>query len=260
MATLHAGQPPRTAEQAERRFFLIMALAMAATIVAGFSLNLAMGRSTFSVPWLVHLHAVTFMSFVALYLAQNSLVFSGNIRLHRRLGWLSLGWVPMMVVTGLLVQRWSLQERGGPFFFDQNEFLVCNSLALLTFAGLAAWSVAIRGNTGWHRRLMFCAFAVVTGPGLGRLLPQPLLMPHAWWWDQLGAVLFPAIGMLADRRRYGIVHPAWFWGVGLFAGLQIAGEIIAYSEAGVEFTRWFLDGTPGAERPMAAFLPPGFSM
>ena len=260
MATLHAGEQPLSLEQSERRFFLIMALVMAGTIVAGFVVNLGMGRSSFAVPWVVHLHAVVFMGFVALYLTQNALVFSSNVRHHRRLGWLSLGWIPAMVATGLLVQRWSLQERGGPFFFDQNEFLICNSLALLTFAGLATWSVVVRSNTGWHRRLMFCAFAVITGPGLGRLLPQPLLMPYAWWWDQLGAVLFPAIGMLADRRRYGRVHPAWLWGVGLFVGLQLAGEMIAYSPAGLEFTRWFLAGTPGAERPMAAFLPPGFSM
>jgi len=26
---------------------------------------------------------------------------------------------------------------------------------------------------------------------------------------------------------------------------------------GVQFTEWFLAGTPGAERSMAAFLPPG---
>ena len=260
MATLHAGSPPRTAEQAERRFFMVMAFAMALVIVAGFSLNLAMGRSTFAVPWIVHVHAIIFMGFVALYLLQNGLVFSGNLALHRRLGWLSVGWIPAMLVTGFLVQRWSLQARGGPFFFDQNQFLICNTIALLTFAGLASWAVIIRTNTGWHRRLMFVAFAILTGPGLGRLLPQPLLIPNAWWWDQIGVLLFPAIGMLADKKRYGRAHPAWLWGVGLFAGFQIAANSFAYTEAGVGLTRWVLDGTPGAERPMAAFLPPGFAM
>jgi hypothetical protein len=160
------------------------------------------------------------------------------------------------VLTGLLVHRASLQTTGGPPFLPKNEFLVCNALALLTFAGLAAWAIAIRKDTGWHRRLMFCAFAVLTGPGLGRLLPQPFLVPYAWWADNSLVILFPIIGMLADKRRYGRVHPAWFWGVGLFVGLQAAGELFAYSPAGYQFTEWFVQGTPGAQRPMEAFSPP----
>src|SRR5690606_10065512 len=113
-----------------------------------------------------------------------------------------------------------------------------------------------RRSYGWHRRRMFCAFAVLTGPGVGRLLPMPLLIPYAWY---IGTVLlpllFPAIGMLADKRRYGRVHPAWLWGVGLVLALQVIADLIGYSPWGIAFTEWFLAGTPGAERPMEAFVP-----
>ena len=30
----------------------------------------------------------------------------------------------------------------------------------------------MRRRTDWHRRLMFCGMAILTGPGLGRLLPM----------------------------------------------------------------------------------------
>jgi hypothetical protein len=44
-------------DRGEARFFLTMACVMAATIIAGFSLNIAVGRSSFGAPWLVHFHA-----------------------------------------------------------------------------------------------------------------------------------------------------------------------------------------------------------
>ena len=69
-------------------------------------------------------------------------------------------------------------------------------------------------------------------------------------------MLFPAIGAWADKRRYGAIHPAWFWGIGTVIGLQVVADLFAYSDAGIAFTRDFLAGTPGAERPMEAFFPP----
>jgi len=164
--------------------------------------------------------------------------------------------IPTMVVLGVLITRFSIQSHGGPPFFDVNEFLVSNPLQLLGFAGLASWAVAIRKNTGWHRRLMFCAFAVLTGPGIGRLLPNPYLIPYAWWITIGVTLLFPAIGALADKRRYGRAHPAWLWGIGTVIAIQVVADLIAYSPTGLQFTEWFVAGTPGAERSMEAFFPP----
>ena len=38
----------------DRAFFLAMALAIAATVVAGFTLQMVTGRSSFDAPWWVH--------------------------------------------------------------------------------------------------------------------------------------------------------------------------------------------------------------
>lgn len=61
MATVFAGNAPRTAEQAERRFFMIMSAVMVIVTIAGFALNFAMGRSTFASPAIYHVHALVFM-------------------------------------------------------------------------------------------------------------------------------------------------------------------------------------------------------
>ena len=66
---------PVDADRGEARFFLTMAGVMAAIIVAGFSFNIVMGRSSFGLPWLVHFHAWVMMGWVALYLTQNALIF-----------------------------------------------------------------------------------------------------------------------------------------------------------------------------------------
>lgn len=241
----------------EARFFFTMACIMSVVIVAGFAFNAAMGRSSFGAPVLVHVHAFVFMGWVGLYLAQNALIFSGNVALHRRLGWLTVILIPAMVVLGMLMTRYSLQTTGGPPFFDQNQFLVSNQVMLLVFAGLVGWAVAIRTNTGWHRRLMFTAFACLTGPGVGRLLPMPFLIPYGWWIASIALpLLFPIIGMAADKRRYGRVHPAWFWGVGIIVAMQVVCDLIAYSAVGHRITEWYVAGTPGGERQMGAFFPP----
>ncbi|WP_204314604.1 hypothetical protein, partial [Stenotrophomonas maltophilia] len=59
------------------RFFLYLSLAMCAVIVAGFALNLALGRSSFALPPIYHVHSVIFFGWVALFLTQNLLVASG---------------------------------------------------------------------------------------------------------------------------------------------------------------------------------------
>jgi uncharacterized membrane protein YozB (DUF420 family) len=243
------------ADRDEARFFFTMGCLMAATIVAGFSFNIIAGRSTFASPLLLHFHAFVMMAWLAIYLTQNALIFADNVTLHRRLGWIAVVWVPLMVVTGMLVTRYSLQALGGPPFFDQNQFLISNPLQLLGFAGLVGWAVTVRRNTGWHRRLMFCAFALLVGPGVGRLLPMPFFIPYAWYVSIFLPLLFPMIGVLADKRRYGKAHPAWFWGIGIVVALQIVADLIAYSPVGYAITEQVLAGTPGAERQMEAFVP-----
>lgn len=247
----------RSADRREARFFFIMACAMVATILAGFSLNIATGRSSFAAPPVVHAHGVVMLGWLGIYLIQNALILAGNIPLHRRFGWIAALWVPLVVIMATLVMEHSLQVRGGPPFFAQNQFLISNPLQLLCFAGLTAWAVVARRDTGWHRRLMYCGMAILCGPGIGRLLPMPLFIPYAWYVSIfLPLVLFVGIGMLADKRRYGRIHRAWLWGAGIPVAVQVIADLIAYSPMGYAFTEWYLAGTPGAERPMEAFFPP----
>jgi hypothetical protein len=255
MATISALMPSEL--KRERLFFFYMALAMAAVIVAGFSFNLAVGRSSFAVPILVHVHAFVFFGWVVLYLLQTALVTTGAVVTHRSLGWLALLWIPVMLVLGVAMTLHSVQTMGGPPFFDINEFLFGNIVGIGAFAVVALGGIAMRQRTDWHRRLMCCAMISLTGPGFGRLLPMPFLIPWAWWVAAVGIpLIFALVGVIRDRRRRGNVHPAWWWGIGALIGSQLLADAIAYSPLGYSITQSVIEGTPGAARDMKAFFPP----
>lgn len=238
------------------RFFLYLSLAMCAVIVAGFALNLALGRSSFAVPLIYHVHAAIFFGWVALFMTQNLLVASGAVRIHRALGVLALAWVPMMLVAGVAMMLFSVRDHGGPPFFDLREFLFGNPADLLCFAGLVLTAVAMRGNSPWHRRLMICATAILTGPGFGRLLPTPFLVPWAWIIvGGLTPLIFPLIGIAGDFFRARRVHPAWLWGMGAMIFAHFGAEAIAFTPFGESVTRAVVAGTPGADRDFAAHFP-----
>ena len=253
MATI--AQPTSVPERGEERFFFKLAFAISAVLVAGFAFNLVMGRSTFAVPLVYHLHAVVFFGWIALFLTQTWLVASGNMALHRRLGWLSAIWVPLMVVMGLAITISVMRRTGGPFFFDANEFMISNPIGLATFAGLVALAVHKRRQTDWHRRLMIGAMVTITGPGFGRLLPSPLLVPWAWEIGNSVGLIFILAGMIRDKRHLGLVHPAWYVGLVATVGWIALGQAIAYTDWGVELTRSVMAGHPGAARPMNAYMP-----
>src|SRR3954470_2101947 len=254
MATIAQEIPVATS--GDDRFFVRGAIVMAFTIVAGFSLQYAMGRSTFASPPLVHAHAIVFMGWVTIYLTQNLLIGTGRTDIHRKLGWIALGWIFPMVLLGCLVTLAMVRRGQVPFFFRPLQFLVFDPVTLFTFAGLTLAAVAMRRQTDWHRRLHFCGMSLLLGPAFGRLLPLPLLQPWAWEATFAATLLFPAAGIVADQRRSGRVHPAWRYGVGAMLGCLVLTEAITYSPVGTALYRVVTAGSPGAAVPPLEFAPP----
>ena len=255
MATL--AQTPLSPAAGDERFFLRGAIVMTITILAGFSLQYVMGRSTFGAPVRVHAHAIVFMGWVAIYLLQNIFVATDRMNLHRRLGWIAVGWMIPMIVMGCVVTVAMLRNGTVPFFFRPLQFLIFDPLTLFAFAGLTIAAVVNRKRTEWHRRLHFCGMSLLLGPAFGRLLPMPLLQPWAWEAAFAATLLFPLAGVIADLRRSGRVHPAWFYGIASMIGAFVLIEAITYSPVGTAIYHGVTAGSPGASvDPLGFGTPP----
>jgi hypothetical protein len=249
-------QPVPVTSSNDDRFFVRGAILMAIIIVAGFSFQYLMGRSTFMAPPLVHAHAFIFMGWVAIYLTQNLLIGAGRVDIHRKLGWIAVGWIVPMVLLGCLVTLAMVRRGQVPFFFRPLQFLVFDPVMVFTFAGLTLAAVTQRRRTDWHRRLHFCAMALLLGPAFGRLLPMPLLQPWAWEAIFVVSLIFPLVGVLADIRRTGRAHPAWRYGIAALLASFVLTEALTYSPVGTALYRVVTDGSPGASVPALEFAPP----
>lgn len=243
--------------QGEHRFFRVTAWILAVLVTAGFGLNAAMGRSSFDVPLVYHLHAFAFFGFVVLYVTQASLAAGGNTALHMRLGKIAVVWIPLMLVLGVWLTFTTLQVLGGPPFFHQAEFLVVNLFHLAAFGGLAFAALAMRKRSAWHKRLMFGAFATVAAPGIARLLPLPFMVPYVFPILFAVVALFPIAGMVMDKRVHGRIHPAWWWALLVPIAALLVGEVIGATGYATDWVAGHVEGTPGGERTPEPFMPPG---
>ena len=64
----------------------------------------------------------------------------------------------------------------------------------------------------------------------------------------------------AGKKGKKEVSISYWWGIGILVGSFAASMVLAFSPAGYAITNWVIAGTPGAERPIEAYLPPGFTM
>ena len=252
MATLAA--PARIRN--EDRFFLTTALALAALFVAGFTTQLAAGRSSFSSPPIVHLHAIVFFGWVTIFVTQAALVSRGSIALHRRLGWLGLGWSVAMVGVAIALMLHVVRGATVPFFFQPQQFLIANLASVFAFAGLTWAAVAMRRRTDWHRRLHVAGITLILGPAFGRLLPMPLLVPWAFQIASAAGMVTLLIIVVLDARRTGQVHPAWRVGLGVSVATVIMAQLVAFSPLGAAAYRLASSGSAGAQIDPLAFASP----
>ena len=255
MATI-AVDRPREEPASDHRFAATMAIVMALTVVAGFSTQYLAGRSTFASPLRVHVHAAVFMGWVAIFVAQSWLATRGPLALHRKLGWVAVGWMVVMVGAALVVMVAMVRNGTAPFFFRPQEFLLANPLSLLGFVALTGAAIAKRKQTDWHARLHICGMSMIMGPAFGRLLPMPLLIPYAFEAAGVGAALFPIAGMIRDKRVLGRVHPAWWIGLATLAGAIMTADLVAKTPAGDALYAAVTAGSPGAAVPGMEFASP----
>jgi uncharacterized membrane protein YozB (DUF420 family) len=218
-ASLAASASVPSLELREGRFFRHMAILLALTVIAGFGGWFFKGYSSFASPWWVHVHAISNMSWIALFVAQTSFIARGDHARHRALGKAGVLLAAWMLLVGLVLTPYDIAMHRFPAaHFSPAFFLAMDWMNIVAFAALVLGGWIKRKQSDWHRRLMLAATVIVIIPAFGRLLlmaglPGSLSVPFSF--------LYMAIAMVADWRLRGRVHPAWYVGVGALVVMMI---------------------------------------
>ena len=206
-------------ELRERLFFRRMAILVALTVIAGFGGWLLKGNSSFASPWWVHVHAISNMSWIALFVAQTSFIARGDHARHRALGKAGVLLAAWMLLVGLVLTPYDIAVHRFPAaYFSPAFFLAMDWMNIVVFAALVLGGWIKRKQSDWHRRLMLAATVIVIIPAWGRLLLMAGLPGSL---SVLFSFFYIALALVADRRLRGHVHPAWYVGVGALVVMMI---------------------------------------
>lgn len=161
-------------------FFTAMSVLMLLIVLIGFAPSYFLQGAVFArLPsLLVHLHGAVFSTWIFLFVIQSSLVSTGNIRLHRKLGVLGAVIAGLMVVLGVLAPFGTLRRAAVlPPIFTPATFLIGNVLGILIFGAFVAVAIWQRHNSKVHKRIMFIANVMLMPPALGRI---PYMATHPY--------------------------------------------------------------------------------
>lgn len=152
-----------------RRFYTLMALAMAAIVVIGFSRSFYL-RAWFEVAPLtlhLHLHGVTLTLWVVLFVVQARLIAAGRRRLHRGLGigGIALASIAIATTYAAAVESVRLGIELGGIGIDR----LYSNVLLLTLFGSFVWlGAAFRKRPEIHKAFMLLAMIAAIGPAVTR--------------------------------------------------------------------------------------------
>jgi len=199
MATL-VSRPVRT--RTDDINFTTMSVVMLAIVVVGFAPTYFLKGAVFAhLPsLLVHIHGAAFSSWIILFIVQNLLIASRNVRLHRKLGYAGAVLAGCMVVLGVMADTAVIRRGGVTPTFTTPQFILINDLGVALFGALVACAVWQRRNGPIHKRLMLIATIAITPQAINRyaiLVHKPLITPVVLYTLLLSVIIFD----IATRKR-----------------------------------------------------------
>lgn len=219
-------------------FYFWIALVMSFYIFGGFSLA-ALERwltsNTTQMPPVVHLHGVTFISWMTLLMVQTYLINVRNVALHRTLGTFGIALGTAVLFTGALISLLGMRfgDPTGPFYYD---LMYLSVMALLGFGFLFTLAIRQVRKPEYHRRLILFATIPLLPPGINRMyqvifqLPiPPVLVTYLTM-----AAIATAI-LIYDWRTMGKVSKGSMIGAAVVFGQQLLHIPIARSATFAEF-------------------------
>lgn len=190
-----------------RYFYFFMSLLIGTVVVYGFSqrADQRLFHPSHPTPPLLSIHAVIFSTWVVFYICQSILVRTGNVTIHRLLGWFgaALGvTIPVIgAITAITMRRFDL---GFPELSPTAPLLRTAILDLASFTIPFALAIYWRTKPERHRRLMLIASCALTAAAFVRFPPTF----HSWPFFYIGVDSLILLGVLrdfiVDRRVHAV--------------------------------------------------------
>lgn len=196
--------------------YIVLSAVMALMAIVGFwpTYYGPVARRTLVQPTLIHLHAIVFTGWLAVFAAQAVFAATGRLRWHIRFGRIGavygVGLIMLGLTTGVL--RAAALPRGGP----AEGLLYVISVDMLIFASFFGAAVRFRRRPEVHKKLMTVAATGLLVAASARLwfLPAPPLGLFVMFVLWSSPVLLAAAFDWRHSRR---VHPVYLLGLAAFA-------------------------------------------
>jgi hypothetical protein len=200
------------------RWYLVIALTLAAFIVIGFARTYYL-RPWFDVPpitLLLHAHGVVFSAWVALFVVQVRLISMQNYAAHMKLGIVGMMLAMLVFALGIASSIASVAEvRPRPMGMTPEQFSFMPVSSILLFGGFVAAALLLRRRPQVHKRLMVLAMISVLGPPAARLIRWAGLGENFLLIQTCVAAGFVTLGWISDWVRHKALHPVFLIGGGL---------------------------------------------
>lgn len=225
----------------EQRFYTGMALALLITVLVGFSPTFFLRPlfpDTPAPPETVFLfHGIAFSAWIALLVAQTSLVAAGRRDLHRRLGAFGAALAVIMVVLGvfaaLVAARRATGFTGLPV--PPLQFLAVPLADMILFPAFVGMALARRNVAQSHKRWMLLATISLVTAAIARWPGVLDYGPPAFF--ALTDLFIVALAIW-DFRTRGRLHPVTLWGGLALIISQPLRLVVSGTDAWLAFAQW----------------------
>jgi len=230
------------ATRTPRRFYVAMAIAVATVVLVGFAPSFYL-KSVIQAPpplsALTIIHGVVFTGWLAVFLAQTSLVAAGRTDLHRMLGLAGVVLAAGMVILGAYTAiEGARLGHAPPEAPPPLQFLAIPLFGIASFAALIATAVINRHRSETHKRLMVLASISITEPAWARLAivgGVPGIAPFIAFG---GADLMILAAIAYDYSVNRKVHPAYLYGAAFVLAVQVISLLAVNSTLWGSFAQW----------------------
>lgn len=249
--------PPLVATRDRGRFFVAYAAICVAIAVGGFlpSFWLPMATIGFAGSWLVVFHGLLFTGWTLLFLSQTLQIERGRLINHAAWGMAGISLASILLVFGIATAIGSLEARLTAGFGDKaRAFTIVPMSAITMFFGFFVAAIANVRRSDWHKRLMMIATAASLTAAFARLFAvivdgrafgataamSPPGIPEIALRPATGVLALMVGAALVDRRRRGAMHPAWYWGIGIYAAVSVLRIPLSRTQAWYGFADWLV--------------------